>query len=273
MDGCIIDERYEFSNLLLNPDPGFRETFCISVSTVCEEVSLSPQLYEKYRIVNIDHYKERNRVGHEFLIIDIFDGDLQHPTFRLCAERRPSRRKADPDKPAPKPLIDFLVSPSDDTISRVRRTFKPDNFDHLANLRLHLPAKLNFRRACEIFKQVQEHAWYYSLFRRQCYWFCTTFLMRVETDLTVEKTYGRYAKRQGAYRSWVGSIKVLRDNKANMDLEAENMKRGEEARRKKKEAREETRVVVESAMRRKAEEGTAELERTRQAVKAIIDSA
>jgi hypothetical protein len=213
--------------------------------------------------------------GHEFLIIDIFDGDLRHPTFRLRAERRPSRRDADPKQPTPKLLriTDLLVSHSDDTISRVRRTFKPDNYDHLGNLRLHLPTKLNFRRACEIFKQVQEHAWYYTLFRRQCYWFCTTFLMRVETDTGVKKTFGRHAKRQGAYRPWVGRIKVLRENKTNKSIGAENMKREEKTRKQEEEAREEMRAVVESAMQRKAEEGTAELERTRQAVKAIIDSA
>jgi hypothetical protein len=51
------------ASILLNPDPGFKETFCTSVSTVCEEVLLSPQLYEKYRVVNIDHYKERTCVG------------------------------------------------------------------------------------------------------------------------------------------------------------------------------------------------------------------
>jgi hypothetical protein len=33
-------------------------------------------------------------------------------------------------------LVDFLVSPIDDTISRVRIAFKPDNYDHLADLRL-----------------------------------------------------------------------------------------------------------------------------------------
>jgi hypothetical protein len=52
------------ASILLNPDPGFKETFCTSVSTVCEEVLLSPQpAYEKYRVVNIDHYKERTCVG------------------------------------------------------------------------------------------------------------------------------------------------------------------------------------------------------------------
>jgi hypothetical protein len=56
-----------------------------------------------------------------------------------------------------------------------------------------------------------------------------------------------------------------------MNTEAESMKWEEEAR--KQEAHEEVGTAVEEAVQRKAEEGTAELERTRQAVKAIIDSA
>jgi isopropylmalate/homocitrate/citramalate synthase len=94
--------------------------------------------------------------------------------------------------------------------------------------------------------------------------------MRVETDIGVKKTYGRHAKHQGR---WAGIIKILHENKANIDIEAENMKREEEARKREEEAREEMRAVVQGAMQRRAEEGTAELERTRQAVKVIIDSA
>jgi hypothetical protein len=51
----------------------------------------------------------------------------------------------------------------------------------------------------------------------------------------------------------VGRIKVLRENKANMNIEAENMKQEEEA-------REEMMAVAESLMQRRAEEGTTELE-------------
>jgi hypothetical protein len=60
---------------------------------------------------------------------------------------------------------------------------------------------------------------------------CATFLMRVETNIEVKKTYGRDAKRKGTPGNgfWAGRIKVLRENKANMNIEAENMKQEKEA--------------------------------------------
>jgi hypothetical protein len=138
------------------------------------------------------------------MVLGVFDCGTNRPLIRLRAERRPSRRKPDERKKSEysPPCSDHMISPSDDsddTISRLQKTFKADSYDHLATLNLGSPSlrKLSFFAACQIFEQAEDHSWYYTLFRRQSSWYCTTFLKRVEFKTGVSKIAGRDSKRRG----------------------------------------------------------------------------
>jgi hypothetical protein len=168
-----------------------------------------------------------------------------------------------------------MISPSDDTISRLRKTFKADNHYHLATLNLGSPSlrKLSFFAACQIFKQVEDHAWYYTLFRRQCYWFCTTFIKRVESKTGMPKIAGRHAKRQGApgYVHNFGSIfKVLKEDKAERDIQRRNLSQKDQAKKREDDDREEMKNTMLGFLQRSEQERVAKLEITRQAVQPLL---
>lgn len=263
------------ASTLLLTDPNFEEL--LSIPVLCADVAKSPERYAKYWVVEIVHYKERNVVGHEFLILGVFDCGTNRPLIRLRAERRPSRRKPDERKESESPpwWSDHMISPSDDTISRLRKTFKADDYDHLATLNLGSPSleKLNFFSACRIFKQVEDHAWYYTLFRRQCYWFCTTFLKRVEFKTRVSKIAGRHSKRQGTpgYGCILGGrFKVLKEDKVERDIQKRYLSQKDQAKKREDDGREEMKTMMLGALQRSEQERVAELEITRQAVQPLL---
>ncbi|KAG2144396.1 uncharacterized protein EDB93DRAFT_1251637 [Suillus bovinus] len=216
---------------------------------------------EKYWVVYMDHYKERDLVRHEFIILDVFDCGTNRPLFRLRAERRPSRRKPDEQKESESPPLrpDHLVSPSDDTISRLRENFRADDYDHLPT--------------CQIFKQVEDRSWYYSLFRRQCYWFCTTFLKRVESKTGTTKIASRHCKRQGTpgYGYILGGrLKVLNEDKAKRSIERRNLEQEDQKKKQEDEDHEAMKTRIMEAMQRVEQERLAALETTRQAIQPLL---
>lgn len=266
--------------MLLLTDPNFRELLPIPI--LCADVAKSPEQYEKYWVLEILHFKERNQVGHEFVILSVFDCGTNRPLFHLRAERRPSRRKPDElrrFKASSKlalcisKLGFLLTSPSDDTISRLRENFKADDYDHLASLNLGSPSlkKLSFLAACQIFEQVVNQAWYYELFRRQCYWFCTNFLMRVKGKTELSKIDGRHAERQGTYgRIFGGRFKVLKEHGVEEDIQERNRRQEYQARRQEDEDREGMRNMMVNAVQRREQERLAALETTRQAIQPML---
>ncbi|KAG2090130.1 uncharacterized protein F5147DRAFT_841043 [Suillus discolor] len=268
------------ASMLLLTDPNFQELLPIPI--LCADVAKSPKQYEKYWVVDIIHFKERNKVGHEFVILSVFDCGTNRPLFHLCAERRPSRRKPDEQKkfePSSKlalcisKLGFLLTSPSDDTISRLRENFKADNYDHLASLNLGSPSlkKLSFLAACQIFEQVENQAWYYELFRRQCYWFCTNFLKRVEGKTELSKIAGKHADRQGTYGRIFGRrIKVLEEDGVKSDIRERNDRQKDQAKKQEDEDREGMKNKMVDAMQRREQERLAALETTRQAIQPML---
>ncbi|KAG1828021.1 hypothetical protein EV424DRAFT_1537023 [Suillus variegatus] len=263
------------ASMLLLTDPNFRELLPIPI--LCADVAKSPEQYEKYWVLEILHFKERDQVGHEFVILSVFDCGTNRPLFHLHAERRPSRR---PDEqrefePSSKLLskLDPRFSPSDDTISRLRDNFKADNYDHLASLNLGSPSlkKLSFLAACQIFEEVKNQAWYYELFRRQCYWFCTNFLKRVEGKTELSKIAGRHAERQGTYgRICGGRIKVLEEDGVKSDIRERNDRQKDQAKKQEEEDREGMKNMMVDAMQRREQERLAALETTRQAIQPML---
>lgn len=261
--------------MLLLTDPNFQEL--VSISNLCADIAKSPKQYEKYWVVEIVHYKERSLVGHEFMILGVFDCGTNRPLIRLRAERRPSRRKPDERKKSESPpwWSDHMISPSDDTISRLQKTFKADKYDHLATLNLGSPSlrKLSFLTACEIFDQVEKHSWFYTLLRRQCYWFCTTFIMRVELETGVFKIAGRDSKRQGTpgYGYILGGRwKVLKEDEAKRDIQERNASQKRKAKQREDDDREEMKTKMLDALQRSEQERVAELEITRQTVQPLL---
>lgn len=268
--------------LVLLTDPNFQELLPIPI--LCADVAKSPEQYEKYWVVDIIHFKERDKVGHEFVILSVFDCGTNRPLFHLRAERRPSRRKPDEQKkfePSSKlalcisKLGFLLTSPSDDTISRLRENFKADDYDHLASLTLGSPSlkKLSFLAACQIFEQVQNQAWYYELFRRQCYWFCTNFLKQVENKTELSKIAGRHAKRQGTPgygRIFGGRFKVLKEHDVEGDIQERNRRQKDQAKKQEDEDREGMKNMMVDAMQRREQERLVALETTRQAIQPML---
>lgn len=261
--------------MLLLTDPNFQEL--LSIPVLCADVAKSPKQYEKYWVVEIVHYKERSLVGHEFMILGVFDCGTNRPLIRLRAERRPSRRKPDERRKPESPpwWSDHMISPSDDTISRLQKSFTADSYDHLATLNLGSPSlrKLSFFAACQIFEQVEDHAWYYTLFRRQCYWFCTTFLKRVEFKTGVSKIPGRDSKRQGTpgYGYILGGrFRVLKEDKAEKDIRERNTSQKDKAKQREDDDREKMKTMMLDALQRSEQERVAELEITRQTVQPLL---
>ncbi|KIK36483.1 hypothetical protein CY34DRAFT_16352 [Suillus luteus UH-Slu-Lm8-n1] len=211
------------------------------------------------------------------MILGVFDCGTNRPLIRLRAERRPSRRKPDERKKSESPpwWSDHMISPSDDTISRLQKTFKADKYDHLATLNLGSPSlrKLSFPAACEIFDQVEKHSWFYTLLRRQCYWFCTTFIMRVELKTGVFKIAGRESKRQGTpgYGYILGGRwKVLKEDKARRDIQKRDASQKDKAKQREDDDREKMKTKMLDALQRSEQERVAELEITRQAVQPLL---
>ncbi|KAG1792326.1 uncharacterized protein HD556DRAFT_565724 [Suillus plorans] len=263
------------ASMLLLTDPNFQELLPIPI--LCADVAKSSEQYKKYWVVEIIHFKERNQVGHEFVILSVFDCGSNRPLFHLRAERRPSRRKPDEQKKSepPSSKLDLLISPSDDTISRLRENFKANDYDHLATLNLGSPSlkKLSFLAACQIFEQVENQAWYYTLFRRQCYWFCTNFLKRVESKTQLFKIAGRHAKRQGTpgYGCiFGGRFKVLKEHDVEGDIQERNRRQKDQAKKHEDEDREGMKNMMVDAMRRREQERLAALETTRQAIQPML---
>lgn len=261
--------------MLLLTDPDFQEL--LSIPVLYKEVAKAPKRYEKYWVVDIIHYKERTQVGHEFIILSVFDCGTDRPLIRLRAERRPSRRKPDEETKSQSPPSrpDYMVSPSDDAISRLRKNFKADDYDHLATLNLGSPSlkKLSFPTACQIFEQVEDHSWYYALFRRQCYWFCTTFLKRVELETGVSKIAGRHSKRQGTPgygRIFGARLKVLKEDKAEKSIHKRNFRQKDRKIKQEDEDREAMKTMMADAMQKLEQERLAALEATRQAVQPLL---
>lgn len=262
--------------MLLLTDPNFQEL--LSIPILCAEVANSPEQFKKYWVVDIIHYKERNQVGHEFIILGVFDcGTSGRPLFRLRAERRPSIRKPDARKTSESPPSrpDYMISPSDDTIRRLPKDFKANDYDHLASLDLGSPSlrKLSFPDACQIFGQVEDHSWYYALFRRQCYWFCTTFLKRVQLETGMSKDDGRHSKRQGTpgYGYIFGSkIKVLNEDRVARDIQERNISQKDQERKQEDERREAMKTMMADAIQRLEQERFAEFEIARQAAQPLL---
>lgn len=260
--------------MLLLTDPNFREL--LSIPILCADVAKSSKQYEKYWVVEIIHFKERNQVGHEFVILSVFDCGTNRPLFHLRAERRPSRRKPDEQKKPELPLskLDLLISPSDDTISRLRNNFKADDYYRLASLDFGSPSlkKLSFLAACQIFEQVENQAWYYTLFRWQCYWFCTNFLKRVESKTQQVKIPGKDAERQGAPGNGLfgGIIKVLKEHDVESDIQERNRRQEDLAKKQEDEDREAMKSMMVDAMQRREQDRLAALETTRQRIQPML---
>lgn len=171
-----------------------------------------------------------------------------------------------------------MISPSDDTIRRLPEDFEADDYDHLASLDLGSPSlrKLSFHDACLIFGQVEDHSWYYALFRRQCYWFCTTFLKRVHFKTGMSKDNGRHFKRQGRYRPGyrrirIGSgIEVLNEDKVARDIQERNISQKDQERKQEDERREAMKTMMADAMQRLERERFAEFEIARQAAQPLL---
>ncbi|KIK94233.1 hypothetical protein PAXRUDRAFT_828196 [Paxillus rubicundulus Ve08.2h10] len=264
------------AHLLLNTDRTSHQSFSTSLIALCSEVLESPAQYDKYKVFNINHFKERSQVGHEFIILDVFNSDGRDDAFRLRAERRPSRRKADEQTRAERPVLrlDALVTVSDDTISRVPESFSERDFDHLSSLGpIRPPISLSFALACKIFQQVENHSWYYALFRRQCYWFCITFMHRVSGTIGVPERAGNESWRRGAAgkgRIPARLLKVMPDRRAAGDIREEEMKQKTEETKREDEAHEAMNKALTTAVVRREVERSTSFERTRQTVLPLL---
>jgi hypothetical protein len=160
-----------------------------------------------------------------------------------------------------------VISPSSDTINRLPEDFREGDYDHLASLYLG-SGKLSFPEACEIFKQIEDQSCYYDLFRRQCYWFCTTFLKRVESKTGMYKKAGSHSKRQGTPGNGYilgGRLKVLNEDRAEMDIQKEYLEQREQARKQEFEA---MKTMVTGAMQRSESNQVSEM--TRQTIQPLL---
>lgn len=206
----------------------------------------------------------------------MFDSDGTDNAFRLRAERRPSRRKADEQTRAERPVLrwDALVTVSDDTISRVPESFSERDFDHLSSLGpIRPPISLGIPLTCIIFRQVEKHSWYYALFRRQCYWFCITFMQRVSGTIGVLERAGNEYWRRGAAgkgRFLAGLLKVMPDRRAEADIEEEEMKQKLKEKRRDDEAHEAMNKALTTAVVRRELERSTSFERTYQTVLPLL---
>ncbi|KAF9234374.1 hypothetical protein BU15DRAFT_65745 [Melanogaster broomeanus] len=220
------------ANLLLNPDRKSHQSFAISLIALCSEVLESPAHYDKYKVVNINHFKERSHVGHEFIILDVFDSDGTHDAFCLRAERRPSRRKADEQTRAerPVPWLDTLVTVSDDTISRVPESFSQRR-EALVVLRSFSAAVLLVL---------------YHVYAAEA---------RLEKD-----------------RILAGRLKVMPDSRAAADIKEEEIRQKDEETKRKDEAHEAMNKALTSAVVRRELERSTSFERTRQIVLPLLQT-
>ncbi|KAH7919633.1 hypothetical protein BV22DRAFT_851362 [Leucogyrophana mollusca] len=258
------------ASVLLAPD--FQGDFSIPIASLCSEIERSPEKYANHRLVNIHHYKEKTLVGHEFLIIEIFDG--KYTPYQLRIERRPTRKK-----PNRLSLLrsEVYVRITDDVISRVSATFKPVEFYHIATSRCHpTPSSpmLTLPEVCKILKEIRNQAPNYSLLEYMCYWFCVAFLCGVE-DLRVKvvKKNGKDYRLQGKFSAGTGEgVKFMDQEWAAKDFERYKAKMKEVREQRESDERKAIRdAFVDTVQMRKAErvKGTVE---TREAVKPLLQT-
>ncbi|KAH7907039.1 hypothetical protein BJ138DRAFT_544408 [Hygrophoropsis aurantiaca] len=252
----------------------FQDDFSIPIASLCSEIERSLKIYANHRLVNIHHYKEKTVVGHEFLIIDIFDG--KNTPHRLRIERRPTRKK-----PNRLSLLrsGVYVRITDDVISRVPATFKPAEFYHIATSRCPpMPSSptLTFPEICKILKEIKTQAPNYSLLEHMCYWFCVAFLCGVE-DLGVKvvKKNGKDYRLQGKFGAGAGAgegVKFMDQEWAAKDFERYKAKMKEVREERETNERNAIRDTFVDTVQMRQAERTKSIVQTHEAIKPLLQT-
>ncbi|KAF8549022.1 hypothetical protein OG21DRAFT_1500654 [Imleria badia] len=243
-------------------DPKSEDTNPVFLRTVYDDIATLPELdRRKHRVLKIRLLKEKKVVGHEFLVLDIFD---KKTLVRLIVERRPSRRKAGRPQYQWWNLfkLDFLVSDGDDVFKKVPEEFSPEPYHLITTLSADIDEAPTFAFICQIMGEVQRDAPDYMLLRRQCYWFTGTVIERVKHEFTKLEGKGEFTMKvkdgpeatlrgrpAGVLRflNWK-VLKVYPEPKAAQYV-VNQVKREEDEKREKEEAaRQKMRAAVKSAI-------------------------
>lgn len=203
-DLCHLSPRIQttMATTLLNPD--FKEELSLPLLSFYNEVGTAAHdRYGKYRLMKVTHYKEQTNVGHEFLVLDIFDG--KHiVTVRI--ERRPQKQSL-------KPKLMSSAVPNDDRITRVIRNIS--NVHEILVARCPPKPIISLLHVSTILEMISVAAPNYVLMSHQCYWFCCMFLEGLGEK--VVKMHGKAYDLRGKF----GEIyRVIDDDQAKKDIEA-----------------------------------------------------
>ncbi|KAF5357702.1 hypothetical protein D9758_007537 [Tetrapyrgos nigripes] len=196
-------------------DPSYKLEFSLPLVSFCKDVRRKEDRFIKYRVTEIVHYKERTPIAHEYLHINVFDGEGS--TIKLLADRRPSGRKpVARDTNGSSGMfsgessgfsIPGMFKKSDDSISRVLPKSskreggggkEPNPPFKISTYRFPSKPAFSLIEVCGIFEEISAMAPNYTLLWNQCYWFCSTFFILVDKQLgdRVKKIQGKdYALR------------------------------------------------------------------------------
>ena len=248
-------------------DRNFKEDFTLPLSSLCREVQICPDMYNKYRLFKVTHYKNTDVVGklgvywavryridvkrpdsaHEFLILDIFDG--KH-SFQLRIERGATTQKPG----GPSDTISY-IRVNNDRISRVLKRIDESKVYKIAVVRCPSQPMITLPDMCAIFRMIQERAPYYSLLSHQCYWFCATFVWGLEQKAKVVLTKGKDYERRGK----AGGVGILKDDQVEKDMREynEGLERGRKEAERAESAKQqlETKQGYIGAVARRKQEG------------------
>ncbi|GBE83852.1 hypothetical protein SCP_0509090 [Sparassis crispa] len=157
----------------------------LSLRTFSENVQSHQQQNCKYKLVKATHYKERTVLGHEFLVLDIFDGEK---VVYLRVERRPITNKRER----------LSTTATDDQISRAPRNFDPLSFHKILTMRCPAKPVFSLSDVCSVFDMIGDTSADCPV-EYQCYRFCAMFLSDLETKVKVAKNHGRDYGLRGTF--------------------------------------------------------------------------
>lgn len=163
----------------------------VPLAYLSEDVQASPSL-STYPVRQVEHYKEKNTVGHEFLVISVSNGT---GLSRIRIERRPSTKK-----PTGFTILggSSYERVTDDSLSRVAADFDPSAYYHISTA-VCAAGLFTLGEMCYLCSAISKLAPNYRLSTNNCYWFCAAFLSHLRSKPGISFVEAEDHRRGGTF--------------------------------------------------------------------------